>query len=73
MTADWTSKTLSGGFVVLLSSKEDAQRITKKFKVDPTPKRTLVSDETFLMGYRDSGYAALAAEMGYSLPKRKQP
>jgi hypothetical protein len=39
MTADWTSKTFSGGFVVLLSSKEDAQQITRKFKVDPTPKK----------------------------------
>lgn len=64
---DWSSQRLKGGFIVCVSSQNDAELICSAFKVLTPPQSTPACATTYRIGYSDSGYGALAKILGYVL------
>jgi len=65
---DWSSQKFKGGFIVCVSSQNDAKLIQSAFKVlNAQPKSTPACAKTYQIGYSDSGYEALAQSLGYAI------
>ncbi|MGI9575358.1 hypothetical protein ACRYJU_14860 [Alloalcanivorax xenomutans] len=64
---DWASLKIQGGFAILVSDPEDANRVVKAFGKLGQAKRTRLSPVTQQIGYRDQTYPKLAKAFGYAL------
>jgi len=65
---DWSSQKFKGGFIVCVSSQNNAKLIQLAFKViSNQPKNTPACAKTYQIGYTGSGYGALAKKLGYAI------
>lgn len=68
LTGDWSSTSINGvGFAVSVESQTDAQLIETTFGTIGVSKKTIVSNKTIQVNYKDSDYAGLAKKLGYHL------
>ena len=67
LAGDWATTKINGGFLLCVSSTEDAKAIQDEFKIVGQAKRTQAGKDTHPIGYKDSQYAALAGDLGYVL------
>jgi hypothetical protein len=73
LAGDWAMHSSPGVIMVLVSDAKDEKRILDRFKAIGPEKRTEICDRVRQIGYGDSHYAALAAEVGYTLEQRRRP
>ena len=68
LTNEWSSQKFKGGFIVCVSSQNDAQLIQLAFTIlNNQPKNTPACAKTYQIGYTDAGYGALAKTLGYAV------
>lgn len=67
LTGEWAATKVSGGFLLSVSTNEDAKAIQDEFKIIGEAKRTPAGKSTYPIGYKDSQYGALAGDLGYVL------
>ena len=67
LNADWASTKVPGGFIICVSSKDDAICITKNFGLTGEKRSTPACDRTEVLKYSDSNYTGLAKQLGYNI------
>jgi len=67
LSGEWATTKVRGGFLLCVSTNEDAKAIQDEFKIIGQAKRTPAGKDTYPIGYRNSQYAALAGDLGYVL------
>ena len=67
LQGDWAATSVSGGFIVCVSSPQDEQLIRRTFGPVSPPQTTPACKQTSVMSFHDANYGDLARKLGYAV------